>query len=195
MKHFLNSAVENNAPVEIIRNEDYQNRNEDPANQAQEEENRKSEDDESDDDDDIELTFASREALFDPNSKQDLLEDFEIPPSPISEASQLLIDQRVEENMHGPFDVVLLGVSMHASEGIFKSIMFPKRQNIKACTGRFRTQFMVEESQTHRKKHTFFHPKYYILPDNCFDHPSYCYCTTFENGQLIETIVGEHIVF
>lgn len=102
-----------------MRNEDYQNKNEQPPNQIQENENEGS-DDESDD---IELSFASREALFDPNSKQDLLEDFEIPPAPVSEASELVVDERPEENPHGPFDVVLLGVNLTPPDEGIKSVV------------------------------------------------------------------------
>lgn len=65
----------------------------------------------------MELSFASREALFDPNSKQDLLDDFEIPPAPVSEASELVIEEEPEEHEHGPFDVVLLGVNINPNEG------------------------------------------------------------------------------
>lgn len=51
---------------------------------------------------------------------QDLLEDFEIPPAPVSEASEVVLDdQRSEDNPHGPFDVVLLGVSLNPNEGEF----------------------------------------------------------------------------
>lgn len=102
--------------MEVVRNEDFQNKN----NEKPEE----SEGDEDDESDDMELTYASREALFDPNSKPDLLEEFEIPPAPVAEASQAVTDDRPEENEpngSGPFDVVLLGINVNPSEGmIFK---------------------------------------------------------------------------
>lgn len=94
-----------------MRNEDYQNKNEEPDNEEKEN------NDSDDESDDIELSFASREALFDPNSKQDLLDDFEIPPAPASEASEIVMDERPEENAHGPFDVVLLGVNINPNDG------------------------------------------------------------------------------
>lgn len=101
-------VLENNHVI----NEDFQNKNEEE--QANDD---KSEEGDTDDDSDMELTFASREALYDPNSKQDLLEDFEIPPAPISEASNIMVDERPEDNRHGPFDVVLLGVNINPDQG------------------------------------------------------------------------------
>lgn len=109
------SVLENNEAADI-RNEDFQNRNEGPENAVQEAVPPAEEEDD-DDDDDIELTFASREALFDPNSKEDLLEDFEIPPAPALEASEVVVDQQPAEDQERPFNIVLLGVNMNSSDG------------------------------------------------------------------------------
>lgn len=61
----------------------------------------------------MELAFASREALFDPNSKVDLLEDFDIPPAPTSEAStsEVPVDTEQQSETVHP-NIVVIGVNL-----------------------------------------------------------------------------------
>lgn len=70
------------------------------------------ENDEGDITSDTELAFASREALFDPNSKVDLLADFEIPSLPVPE-DHLVIPSRSTEEEHVPlsYGVVVIGIN------------------------------------------------------------------------------------
>lgn len=61
---------------------------------------------------DTELAFASREALFDPNSQVDLLEDFEIPSAPASEVSPEITMNIRQQNEMEQENVVVIGVNL-----------------------------------------------------------------------------------
>lgn len=108
MTFFL--EVPNNEQPEV--NQDFQNRNNAAPPQPQPLPGIDPEAS-SDEDQDAELAVASREVLFDPNSQEDLLEDFEIPPPPAClDSSPPSQEESLPPHFVLPQNVVLIGINI-----------------------------------------------------------------------------------